>query len=397
MSQPLLGFAALALAGLLLALFAQQQAAASVYWLIGLGFGFILQRSRLCFAGAFRDLLLSRDGRLMRAILLGLLIATAGFSLFMARLVPDPSIGGLPPAAHVLPVGLHLVVGGLAFGIGMVLAGGCVSGTLFRVGEGYVGSMVALLGILAGLEVAAHTWNWWWQVHIGQAPLLWLPQLLGHGGAVALTFGALAAAYLLVLWVESGAPPALAFKRQAAPPAVGFRDRLQALEHRIFVRGWPAGVGGAALGVLNLGSYVYDHPLGVTGQLSSWSDRLAGLLGLSAPPLLGVDRFAGCNLALGDGGWLNATFTLEVGLVAGAFIAALLASEFKLRVPRQRLRYAQFLGGGVLMGYGAGIGIGCTIGAFFSALPSLALSAWVFAPSLLAGAFLGVQVIKRLP
>jgi len=48
------------------------------------------------------------------------------------------------------------------------------------------------------------------------------------------------------------------------------------------------------------------------------------------------------------------------------------------------------------MGYGAGISIGCTIGAFFSAVPSLALSAWVFAPSLLLGAFLGVQIIKRL-
>ncbi len=394
--QHVLGLGLAGVAALVLVVVSGQGAATSVYWLIGLAFGFVLQRSRLCFAGAFRDLFLSRDGRLMRAVILGLFVATAGFSLFMARLVPDPAIGGLPPQAHVLPVGLHQVVGGVVFGIGMVLAGGCVSGTLFRVGEGYVGSMVALLGILVGLEVAAHTWNWWWQVHIEQAPIVWLPQLLGHGGAVALTMGALAVAYIAVLWVESGAPPAFSGRVRPEPPVIGFSDRMRALARQVFVRGWPAAVGGAALGVVNLASYAYDHPLGVTGQLSSWADRLARLVGLGAPPLLGLDRFSGCNMALGDGGWLTPTFTLDVGLIAGSLIAALLASEFKLRVPRQRVRYIQFLGGGALMGYGAGISIGCTIGAFFSAVPSLALSAWVFAPSLLLGAFLGVQIIKRL-
>ncbi|MGQ0571987.1 MAG: YeeE/YedE thiosulfate transporter family protein [Armatimonadota bacterium] len=48
-------------------------------------------------------------------------------------------------------------------------------------------------------------------------------------------------------------------------------------------------------------------------------------------------------------------------------ISALLAHEFKPRFSRNRVRYAQSLGGGVLMGYGAGLGMGCTVGAFFSA------------------------------
>jgi hypothetical protein len=48
------------------------------------------------------------------------------------------------------------------------------------------------------------------------------------------------------------------------------------------------------------------------------------------------------------------------------------------------------------MGYGAGIAVGCTLGAFFSAIPSLGLNGWAFGLSLLVGAGLGTQVIKRI-
>jgi uncharacterized membrane protein YedE/YeeE len=74
-----------------------------------------------------------------------------------------------------------------------------------------------------------------------------------------------------------------------------------------------------------------------------------------------------------------------------------LASEFKLRVPKQPLRYVQSIGGGVLMGYGAGLALGCTVGAFFSAIPSLALNGWVFAAALAGGAYLGVKLLNRMP
>jgi uncharacterized membrane protein YedE/YeeE len=49
------------------------------------------------------------------------------------------------------------------------------------------------------------------------------------------------------------------------------------------------------------------------------------------------------------------------------------------------------------MGYASILAVGCTIGAFYSSIPSLALSGWLFAFSLFAGAFVGVQIIRRLP
>jgi len=49
------------------------------------------------------------------------------------------------------------------------------------------------------------------------------------------------------------------------------------------------------------------------------------------------------------------------------------------------------------MGYGAGLALGCTVGAFFSAIPSLALNGWVFAGALAIGAYAGVKILNRLP
>ena len=72
------------------------------------------------------------------------------------------------------------------------------------------------------------------------------------------------------------------------------------------------------------------------------------------------------------------------------------AGEFKIRLPREKKRYLQSAGGGAVMGYGAGIAMGCTIGAFFSAIPSLAVNGWVFALFLAIGAWLGVQIIQRI-
>ena len=51
--------------------------------------------------------------------------------------------------------------------------------------------------------------------------------------------------------------------------------------------------------------------------------------------------------------------------------------------------------GGIVMGYGAGLGLGCTLGAFFSAIPSLALNGWVYAVGLTIGAYISVQWLKK--
>ncbi len=367
------------------------------WWAVGLGMGFVIQRGRLCFAASFRDLFVSGRGELMRAVLLGLIVATSVFAALIARMVPDPSLGELAPKVHVWPLGANVLVGGVAFGVGMVLAGGCVSGTLWRIGEGYVGSLVALLGIIVGLDAAALTWNWWWENSMSKAPLIWFPRFFGHLGSWLIVTGSLTLLYLLTLWWESRrGGPEIRLPGPPQPPLITFADRANALWNRIFLQPWSASAAAIALALLNIAAFSFDHPLGVTGELSAWTSRIFGPLGLYPAHLIGLDQFSGCNLVDAPPGLLTNTFMLDFGLVFGAFASSMMASEFKIRIPRQPVRYLQSLLGGGLMGYGAGIGLGCTIGAFFSAIPSLGANGWIFGGGLLAGAYVGSKIIRRL-
>jgi uncharacterized protein len=317
--------------------------------------------------------------------------------VLMARLLPEVGVGSLPPGATVLPLGIHTLLGGVLFGIGMVLAGGCTSGSLYRAGEGYVGSMVALLGIMLGLEISSHTWNWWWEWHISRAPLIWFPEQLGYLGGILLTLGALLLSFLVVSWWEFRTSMMLPPKRDEGHAASSLGEHLRGLSRTVFVKGWPVVVGGAALAVLNVYLYTYRHPWGVVAGLGIWADKVAGAIHLGAGELLGRSSLAGCAFEPDTASALGHMPLLNLGVIAGAFIAASLASEFKLRFPKQPLRYIQSMGGGALMGYGAGLALGCTVGAFFSAIPSLALNGWVFAGALAIGAYIGVKVLNRMP
>ncbi|HXF62170.1 MAG TPA: YeeE/YedE family protein [Caldilineaceae bacterium] len=368
----------------------------ALFWAFGLAFGAVLQRSRFCFASAFRDIFLLRHGRALRGVLAGLAVATAGFSVMMAKQTPNPSLGILPPDANVLPLGWHMVLGGLLFGVGMVVAGGCVSGSIYRMGEGYVASWVSFGGIMAGLLVAAYTWNWWWRTTIAGAPRIWLPTYLGHAGAVAVTFAGLLLIYLLALWWESRGGMTLPEIPFAAGEDETFTGKLNNALRRVFVHGWPIVTGGVVLGGLNVLLFIYDHPWGFTGEVSRWVIGLTNGIGIGPGMLEGAASLPGCALELGEGGLLHHMFFLVWGMVFGSFVASLFAGEFKVRLPRQKRRYLQSAAGGVLMGYGAGLAMGCTIGAFFSAIPSLALNGWVFGLCLAVGAWIGVKIIGRI-
>ncbi|MCA9847136.1 MAG: YeeE/YedE family protein [Dehalococcoidia bacterium] len=376
-------------------------ASMAVFWAVGLAVGFVLQRARFCFTSAFRDLFLLGQGRTMRGILVGLIVATLGFAMVMATIIPNPSTGVMPTDAHILPLGPATVLGGVLFGFGMVIAGGCVSGALYRMGEGYVGSWVAMGGVMLGLYTLNRTWNWWWDHSISLDPFVWLPESLGYAVSIALTVLLLLAAYVGVLWWErraAGNMPVIPIKRREPPPPASVGDDVRVVLRRIFRQEWTPLVGGVALALLNVLLFIRYRPLGVVGEISRWANDVGGSLGAGVGTLKGLDGIAGCAPVLTEGAsWFTDAFMLNVGIVAGSFASATFAREFRLRVPRSPRRYVQSLGGGLIMGYGAGLGLGCTLGAFFSAVPSLALNGWVYAAALAGGAYLGVQVIRRFP
>ena len=349
---------------------------------LGLLFGFVLQRSRFCFASAFRDLFLLKDRRAALGVVLALAIGCVGYQVVFGTELPDPTAGYLPYTGHIAPLGWHLVIGGVAFGIGMSIAGGCVSGNLYRLGEGSPAALIALVGAVVGIVLGYVCWNPIYLHLVGNEPW-WLPAKVGYAWALALQLGALA---LIAA--------ALLHFMPAPPPRVGAAVTLQVAMRRLFRDGWPTWAGGAAVGAIATLAAFRREPLGVTAELSRLARAIGDALGLLPERIEGLDKIRGCAEMSGvEGLSINGLFV--VALVAGSFVGALAAGEFRVR--RIKLRaLALSLVGGILLGFGAMLARGCTIGTLLSGVMAHSLSGWLFAVALLAGAFCGARLLRRL-
>ncbi len=114
----------------------------------GLAAGVVMTRGGLCFNRAVRQAALEHKPRLLRAfglaVALQLLLLPVLVAIGVDPLERSAETGGLP----LLPVAQ--VVGGLTFGVGMALAGGCITGMLWKAGGGAVALGIAIAGFAAG-------------------------------------------------------------------------------------------------------------------------------------------------------------------------------------------------------------------------------------------------------
>ena len=110
----------------------EKLAARAIIVVAGFAIGFIMHRSRLCFARAFREPFMTAEGDMTKAVILALAIGIPIAALLFQKKVIDPYLA-IPATFWI-----GSLVGGLIFGIGMVFAGGCASGSLWRMGEGHL-------------------------------------------------------------------------------------------------------------------------------------------------------------------------------------------------------------------------------------------------------------------
>jgi uncharacterized membrane protein YedE/YeeE len=195
--QPVLG--ALVAVLLVLAPFAYAQAghgARGLFLVFGAAFGFIFQRSRLCLVRAFREPFMTGDGEHTRAAALAIVVSMLGFTILKFADLKDRGEWVFPAA------GAGALLGGLVFGIGMVLAGGCGSGSMWRVGEGQVKLWAAVATFALGASLTrlllAQTGL---QQKLGAA--VFLPAVLGWAGAVFVVIAIMAAWALFATWNEA--------------------------------------------------------------------------------------------------------------------------------------------------------------------------------------------------
>lgn len=170
-----------------------------IYWIFGIAFGFVLQKARFCFTAAMRDPVLTGSTSLTRAVIVALMIATVGFAAIQYSAVSQ----GLPVPGNISPAGIFTAIGATMFGIGMVIAGGCASGTLMRVGEGFVQQWIALVFFIIGSMWGAHDYGWWAKTFFSKAPAVFLPQVLGWAPAFFGQLIVLAILFALAEWYEN--------------------------------------------------------------------------------------------------------------------------------------------------------------------------------------------------
>lgn len=152
---------------------------------------------------------------------------------------------------------------------------------------------------------------------------------------------------------------------------------LKELHQTFFAKHWPVWVGGIILGTLNVFLFMIKSPWGGSGGYNNWGENIYHALGV-----LGLENVAPTSTSLY--GMLN------ILIILGAFAGALLSKEFALRIPPVGELIKGFIGGS-LMAIGATIGLGCTIGGFFSGIPALSGGA-IF---LTIGLFLGTLVALK--
>jgi TusA-related sulfurtransferase len=307
---------------------------------VGLAFGYAAQRGRFCINSAFRDVYLVRDSTLLRAFVLAVLLQMVGVQLMVEV--------GLVQVWAVEFFWLANLVGGLVFGVGMVLAGGCSGGSWYKSGEGQLASMAAVVS----------------------------------------------------------------FAVTAALSEVGFLAPLRMLLQSPTIQTQPDGQGPTLPHLLNLPSpWLVIVPLVVLGgywlarsprnrAFRGWTWPKTGLvIGLLGVVAVGASWFTGRPYGFGitfsTSHWLRLLFSFDtslldwesffvIGIPLGAFLAARLAGEFHWRYPGAR-QMASAVAGGALMGFGAMVMAGCTIGHALAGVPLLAMSSLVSTGAIISG------------
>ncbi|QNV37503.1 YeeE/YedE family protein [Rothia terrae] len=299
--------------------------------LVGAAFGFVLQRGRFCITGAFRDVWVSKNSWWLAALFVAISVQAIGLAAFNTfGILPTDSV-----ASAFAP--FATIAGGFIFGFGILMAGGCATGTYYRAGEGLVGSWFALIfyALFAAMfktgpfaQSTAFVRNW------GVTENATIYQSLGISAWVLVA----------VLLAVTGWWTYRNLTRPKLPMAT-LPPEKTGVAHLLFEKAWNPYITAILIGLIALAAW----PL-------SWVAGRKWGLGITGPSSNIAGYLTTGNVELVDWGVF-----LVLGILVGSFIAAKASGEFKVRVPDSKTIVKSIIGG-ALMGWGASWAGGCTIG-----------------------------------
>jgi uncharacterized protein len=346
-------------------------------FLVGLAAGVVLYHAAFGFTSAWRVFIADGRGAGLRAQMLMLAATCAVFFPLLAA----GDLFGQPVRGSVSPAGVPVMAGAFLFGIGMQLGGGCASGTLYSVGGGNTRMIVTLLAFILGSVIGTAHMPWW-NTLPAPAPI-----------SLVTSFGPLAAlAMSLALFGGIAALTRIVERRRHDPAAAGASATPVASRSRWLRGPWPLVAGALGLAAVNIATLVLaGRPWGVTSAFALWGAKAFAALGV---PVASWPYWStpAQKAALEASVLADVTTVMNVGIMAGALMAAMLAGRFApaWRVSSRSLAAA--IVGGLLLGYGARVAYGCNIGAYFSGIASGSLHGWLWLVAAFAGNTIGVRL-----
>ena len=345
-------------------------------WLVGAGLGVALYHATFGFTAAYRHLLADRRTAGLRAQMLMLGVAVLLFHPVLA----GGELLGQPVRGFVFPVGVALLIGAFLFGVGMQLGGGCGSGTLYAAGGASGRSLLTLLFFVVGATLAAWDAARW--QGLPALPPVSLPASLGTWPAIAL-----ALVVFVLIWRA-----AAALERQrhgAVAPIFGAGAGWRQLPSGP----WPLAWGALALALLNFATLALaGRPWAITAAFPLWGSMAVDWLGWDDPVFWPYWEDPTRAEALLRPLAADRITIMDLGLMAGAMLAAGLAGRFALHWRLPWGAAAASVVGGLLLGYGAVLAFGCNISAFFSGIASGSLHGWVWIGPALLGNWVGLRL-----
>jgi len=164
--------------------------------LCGIAFGFIIQRTRFCFVRGFREPFMTGESDVPRAIAIAIIVSVLGFAAL--------KWSGLRGENVYVPQAFWFggLVGGVIFGIGMVVAGGCGSGSVWRAGEGHIKLMLAVIFF----ALSTSLFKAWINSSAGLISLMgyrvFLPNFLTYKWSLILVIAIMLVFYMFAAWNE---------------------------------------------------------------------------------------------------------------------------------------------------------------------------------------------------
>ncbi|GGB05434.1 YeeE/YedE family protein [Macrococcus hajekii] len=311
--------------------------------IVGILLGFVMQRTRFCLTGGFRDMYVQRSNKMFYALLIAITVQSMGLLLLNWTGVLKVSYDSFPL--------IGTMIGSFIFGMGIILAGGCATGTYYRAGEGLIGSWIALC--LYAFTSAVTKFGFLKPVmEAVNSKTVYNSDMSATTGIPMWILVVILTIFTAIVVTKTMRKP-----KKTLPQ---LKQKFTGIRHVLFEKKYHTFTAAVIIGLIALLAWPMSYSAGREGGL-----------GITTPSAKLI-KF----LMTGDTALIDWGVYLVIGIFVGSYIAAKGSREFKWRLP-DKITIRNSAIGGVFMGFGASMAGGCSIGNGLVATATMSWQGWI--------------------